>query len=416
MTPLLKDPERRDVGKNEKPGLPLWGDFQDTLGDFWNQTGSPVIRMLSHTVSVLWCQAVIPSAKTWIASSVDRFRQLLSGKPAPRSVANPSNLPMLRIHGALGERWASEKSNRPIRLNQGKQNPWIAAERKVAVLKNPPAPPTLKREHVTLANAAAVEDEIRGLDDIFTGPVQESFLDVLKRPGRSSKPEVTLAPERGPGKEPGRSSGDEREARPEPAKAVVDQAGLSRMEALTRNQEALREEARKLGGRVKRIAESTSDWFSRTEPLNGPDEPILATITEIPDVSCSSEITQTFIPVPPQANVPPVTKLSPPELAPPAPVTTQEPSQGPAQEAVKEKLSAPLPRPESAKVVPPPVQPSPSSQPARPKPPELSYELAEDLQGVEYMVQNNRILSNSISNLVERYFHQAALEEEPNYY
>lgn len=409
MTPLLKDPERRDVGKNEKPGLslPLWGDFQDTLGDFWNQTGFPVTRMLSHTISVLWRQAFIPSIQNWMISSGERLRRLLPGKAPVRSVASPSPMPMLRIHGALGERWASEKNYRPIVLNQGKQNPWIAAERKVSVLKKPPVPPTLKREHVTLANAAAVEDEIRGLDDIFTGPVQESFLDVLKAPGRSSKPEVTLPPERGPGKEPGRISGDDWRARPEPAKATADQPGANpRMEALTRNQEALREEARKLGSRVKNIAESTQDWFSKTEPMSEPDESALATVAEIPYVSYAAETVTAFAPAQPQANVQPMMKAPPPEAAKPTPVTAQEPP----QKVLQEKIPAPAPQPETAKVAPPPVQTP------RPKPPELSYELADDLQGVEYMIQNNRILSNSISNLVDRYFHQAALEEEPNYY
>lgn len=45
----------------------------------------------------------------------------------------------------------------------------------------------------------------------------------------------------------------------------------------------------------------------------------------------------------------------------------------------------------------------------------LDENLTEDLSSCDFMVRNNRILSNSISNLVESYFHQAAQESETDY-
>jgi hypothetical protein len=63
----------------------------------------------------------------------------------------------------------------------------------------------------------------------------------------------------------------------------------------------------------------------------------------------------------------------------------------------------------------------PSSSPAplstaKPEPLRLDHELEEDLNGFDYMLQNNRILSKSISNLVDNYFRNASQEEEPHLY
>lgn len=46
----------------------------------------------------------------------------------------------------------------------------------------------------------------------------------------------------------------------------------------------------------------------------------------------------------------------------------------------------------------------------------LESELEADLDGVDYMVRNNRILSSSITNLVEEYFNRAAQEDDTSYY
>jgi hypothetical protein len=77
----------------------------------------------------------------------------------------------------------------------------------------------------------------------------------------------------------------------------------------------------------------------------------------------------------------------------------------------------PLPKPviRTEKKMPPPL-PKPLPPAAPPAPLRLDHELEEDLNGFDYMVQNNRILSNSISNLVDSYFRKASLEDEPNFY
>jgi hypothetical protein len=73
----------------------------------------------------------------------------------------------------------------------------------------------------------------------------------------------------------------------------------------------------------------------------------------------------------------------------------------------------PAPKAETPKMPAKPV--TPVVLPA-PLPLSLEHELEDDLKSFEYMAQSNRILSNSISNLVDSYFRQAAQEEEPNFY
>lgn len=382
MTPLLKEPEQQDEGNSlfNHGRLSLLADFRVTLTDFWGQTVSPAARMLSQTVSILWKQALIPSVQNWLISTRDRLVWTAKKRPkAPTmQLQNPSELAVLKIHGALGERWTADSEEQPIRVSMSKQNPWVAAEKKFSTLQ-----PTEKKTAKAGKTASSTSmDEIRGLDDIFIEPVQGSFVDVLKKPGRSEKPQRT------PVKEIVKTAAIEKpetQSVPQSLQALQDlqaEAELAafqesaRMQALARTQEALREESRHLGSRVKRIAESTKDWFTKNDFFL--EEAVLQPPPLSSAISFAAYVDEEEV------------VASAPEVKP---------------------IDAPVSKPQSQ-----PLMSRPVSRPVKAKPPELTYELAEDLSGFDYMIQNNRILSNSISNLVDGYFTQAALEEEPNYY
>jgi hypothetical protein len=100
--------------------------------------------------------------------------------------------------------------------------------------------------------------------------------------------------------------------------------------------------------------------------------------------------------------------LAPEQPAKPAPVNPSiQPSakQSPVVRPVEKKAQPPMPS----------SSPAPLST-AKPEPLRLDHELEEDLNGFDYMLQNNRILSKSISNLVDNYFRNASQEEEPHLY
>lgn len=281
----------------------------------------------------------------------------------------------MKIHGALGERWTSDTEDRPIRVNMGKQNPWVAAEKKISTLQ----PTATEPKKVVKTASVTSKDEIKGLDDIFTGPVQGSFVDVLKKPGRSEKPQRTfvkeVAAEKAAMQSPPQTIQTLQDLQAEAELATFQES--ARMQALARTQEALREESRHLGSRVKSIAESTKDWFAKN------------------DFSLEEEA-----------------GLQPPPLSSAVSFTAYVDEETVVASAPEVKpIEAPVSKPQSQ-----PLRARPVSRQVKAKPPELTYELAEDLSGFDYMIQNNRILSNSISNLVDGYFTQAALEEEPNYY
>lgn len=379
MTPLLKEPEQQDDGNasSEQGRLSLLADFRVTLTDFWGQTLSPAARMLSQTVSILWKQALIPALQNWLISTRDRLVWTAKKRPKAPSMElqTSSELAVMKIHGALGERWTSDTEDRPIRVNMGKQNPWVAAEKKISTLQ----PTATEPKKVVKTASVTSKDEIKGLDDIFTGPVQGSFVDVLKKPGRSEKPQRTfvkeVAAEKAAMQSPPQTIQTLQDLQAEAELATFQES--ARMQALARTQEALREESRHLGSRVKSIAESTKDWFAKN------------------DFSLEEEA-----------------GLQPPPLSSAVSFTAYVDEETVVASAPEVKpIEAPVSKPQSQ-----PLRARPVSRQVKAKPPELTYELAEDLSGFDYMIQNNRILSNSISNLVDGYFTQAALEEEPNYY
>lgn len=410
MTPLLKELEQRETGKNQSRlgNLFIFAALEEAVTDFWRQTFRPAGHLLSQTISVFWQQVLVPAVRQGSTNMRERMERLSwTAKRRPKAptmqVKVALETGMCKIHGALGERWASEGEERPIRVNMGKQNPWIAAEKKVLILKSPEQSPRQQPRQALHIQAESQSrrqskaptvfsvDEIRGLDDIFVGPVQTSFMDVLRRPKKSDKtlstppgqaisgPSVTM-PKAGsvPPTVPVTFPVDTTAPETDP---LALQTSV-KMQALARKQAALREESQKLKSRVKHIAESTQDWFVRT------------------DASASTEVS----PSPPLAEVASFASYVSKDVG--ETVSGLIPSLSlPGKDASSVRVAQPASRPENGLL-----------RRAKAKPPELTYELAADLSGFDYMIQSNRILSKSISNLVDGYFHQASLEEEPNYY
>lgn len=410
MTPSVKEPKRQEpVDFGQKPDLNSWAslpcvakDFQMTVTHHWQETVRPVLGMLSQTISVLWGQAFVPAFKRWLSHSGSQLKStLVLQKKRPEIVTDASEaLNLQKVHGALGERWASEQIDRPIRVNSA-QNPWLAAQKKMATL--PPRSATTRKSAQT-GSTGIHDEEIKGLDDIFTTPVQGSFLDVLKKPGRQiDQP----PPAKGAGKQSPKAISPlptpERSVKPEAATSPPVQTEIefpnaaydpNRLAGLLQAQELLREESAKLGKKVKSIAAATQDWFSKNDPHG---------MTEPPGEPA---------PLPQQAAYRLYTDdhLDKPAL----PETSQNTT------PVMEPVQASTPNPNALKKAAPaesqtthsaPLQPSPLAGPVP-----IPVELAQDLDGCDYMIRNNRILSNSISNLVNQYFQQAALEEKPEYY
>ncbi len=374
MTQFLNEPEQPETGMTwgKLFRLGLLTDFRETLSGFWGGTVSPVFRLLSQTISILWGHTLVPAIGNWLAQVQSRLRDFGSLKTRKRTQesATSESLNMRRIQGALGERWSFASGERPIRVNGGKQNPWISAETRMQTLA-----PERKAGKI-LSNQPRHEEEIRGLDDIFVGPVYGSFLDVLNKPGTvtspaKAKPEskldlaeadpfesLTLFAEEDDSVSP---ADEDWQLKPEwQAIAAGDSFSSTRMQNLAQTQAFLREESRKLGRKVKNIAASTKDWFEKQDAAFSQVDLVMAEKVPVPYVSYVSEEVTTF--------------------APARPVVT---------------------RPESAIA---PLEVSNNQ-------PELTYQFGDVTDSCDYMFQNNRILANSISNLVDRYFHKAAEEE-----
>ncbi len=334
-------------------------DLWQVQSNFWGGTVVSVVRMLSQTVGVLAQEGV-----SRLSTKLSALQPKRKGARAGSANAKVAVLPVLfrtsnrmsvyKVHGALGERWTKPADSRPIRLSRGKQNPWVAAE--------------IKNTAVVARIPKTEESEIRGLDDIFTVPVQGSFLDVLhpaerpegRRKRHGVKPAIT----------PIQSDWDLKEP-PEPT--VIQE--IDRMTTLAEKQQRLKVETRKLSKRVKRVADSTQDWFSRQEATFADVAAQLSEKVPAPYQSYVTEGEVIFAPVPPPLQV----------------VKTEE-----------------------SGVV---TRPSPAWQQASVQVSSIPLEIPAALpkgefNGFDYMVQNNRILARSISNLVDRYFDQNALSED----
>ncbi|WMU93433.1 hypothetical protein EMOOHJMP_00241 [Microcystis phage MaAM05] len=373
MTLLLKDPlgdERGLTGFDGDSGL---SSFCRNLGQthlqFWGGPVAAVLRVLSQTVAILAQEGFHRLSQNL------GFLQRKSGgaragaanaKQAalPVALQAPGRMSVYKVHGALGERWTQPVDQRPIRLNRGRQNPWVAAEIKNTSVVVRPSPPE--------------ESEIRGLDDIFTVPVQGSFLDVIQPQDRTAgrrkrsgvKPAIASATP------PDKLTEKQKPQTPEPTVAQE----IDRMTTLAEKQQRLKAETRRLSKRVKRVADSTKDWFS-TQEARFAD--VTAKLTEKIPAPYQSYVTEgevVFAPVPPSpasSSWQVLQSEQPHELHRGNPAWLQTTVQ-----------VASIPR----------EQPGASG--------------SAEFNGFDYMVQNNRILSRSISNLVDRYFDQNTLSED----
>lgn len=358
---------------------PLFNDFRETFHDFWEHIIYPVFHMMGQTFSILWHQVLLPAVHDWVATHKERWAQGGFGrkkaKQNVKSVVTLDSMPLRKIYGALGQRWSEEsRSDRPIRLHAANQNPWIAAEKRTMTL--------ISGESKASMASPVLKDDIQGLDDIFTSPVQGSFLDVVSKKGRGGKAKPAYREARIPLK----PAAVEKQEPVSPGKGSIN-----RMAELAQTHDALRKEAMKLGRRVKSVAESTENWFNREMPKTVSLSIQLDEKVPVPYRSYSLDVASAATPASSPVSTHstagmPVAEVSKPLRA--LPDCVNEPSQAHKSNA-QSRHSAPRPKP---------------------------AELPEDLNGLGYMAQNNRILSNSISNLVDRYFHQASLEEESHYY
>ncbi len=378
MTLLLNDPlgnERGFTGSDEDSGL---SSFIRSLGrtqlNFWGGPVATVLRLLSQTVTILAQEGFNRLGQNLgflQRTSRRTFGVAAKGKAAVRPVAlqAPGPLSMYKVHGALGERWTQSSDQRPIRLNRGKQNPWVAAE--------------IKNTSVVIRPSQPEETEIRGLDDIFTVPVQGSFLDVIQPQGPS------VGKRKRHGLKPITTSGRPQENRvdhqerkkqePQNQEPTMGQ-DIDRMTTLAERQQRLKAETRRLSKRVKRVADSTKDWFSRQEAGFANVAAQLSEKIPAPYQSYATEGEVIFAPVPPS-----------PASAAWQVIQSEQPRVTPQRNPAWLQASVP-------------VSAIPREQP-------VSVASAE-FNGFDYMVQNNRILSRSISNLVDRYFDQSALSED----
>lgn len=378
MTLLLNDPlgnERGFTGSEEDSGLSLFiRSLGQTQLNFWGGPVATVLRLLSQTVVILAQEGFNRLGQNLgflQRTSRPTFGVATKGKVAVRPVAlqAPGPLSMYKVHGALGERWTQSSDQRPIRLNRGKQNPWVAAE--------------IKNTSVVIRPSQPEETEIRGLDDIFTVPVQGSFLDVIQPQGPSvgKRKRHGLKPVTTSGRPQENLVDHQERKKQEPQKQEPTMGqDIDRMTTLAERQQRLKAETRRLSKRVKRVADSTKDWFSRQEAGFANVAAQLSEKIPAPYQSYATEGEVIFAPVPPS-----------PASASWQVLQSEQPRVTPRTNPAWLQASAQV------------------SAIAREQP--VSVASAE-FNGFDYMVQNNRILSRSISNLVDRYFDQSALSED----
>jgi hypothetical protein len=388
MTRLFKESENQQDQMNSSTlahlFAPLFNDFRETFHDFWEQTIYPVLHMISQTFSILWHQALLPAVHRWMTDLRERwlYGGFFGKKKANENVETVvalDSMPLRKIYGALGERWPEgSRSDRPIRVSVGKKNPWVAAEkRSMAVISG--------KQKASMASHV-LKDDIRGLDDIFISPVQGSFLDVISKKGRGGKAKPVSREARIPSK---------------PAAVVTQEVvspskgSLNRMAELAKTHDALRQETLRLGHRVKNIAEATDNWFNREMPDLGILSMELDEKVPVPYHFYSLDVTPAFAPAASAAS-------------------TDLPVQVPVPEVTKSLrvLQNPVKAPQPVSK----FEILPRRTPLRPEPTEFKDEVSDELNGLGYIAQSNRILSKSISNLVDRYFQQASLEKESHYY
>lgn len=443
MTHLLNENDQHEAGNPEarlwaQYGTSLIEDLNDTFDLLWRQIIRPALKAIRNTIAVYWPIAY---------SAPVQARQLKFAQPTCRKVAHTSEafrktyglslesaIAMRKIQGSLGEDWASA-IHAPTRVHQGKSNRWADARQKPAAVAIKPIPPS---ESVIAApssvvkpsgrNAPAANEEILGLDDIFTGPVKGLFLEGIQAASETrvvqpqTSPRVILPQ---PESLPGRTV---TETRP----LLIEKLELEKVEKIEKAEKPCRFDDAVIRqvrwpiadepGTVKHDGvlpdmpmyelyapeETTTAWFSMIEATPeivsqaaapdsepAPVEPDgTADIGQGDDSDRGAECT---------------------DVGGPGQNSSDD---GPAASQTDVAETKPQQKPTSLQT-PKPLQPVAEIKPPKPEARKLFPDyrpLDENESGFDHMARNNRILSRSISNLVDSYFQRAAQEEEPNFY
>jgi hypothetical protein len=334
------------------------------------------------------------------ADSHDMLRREINREIA--GLSSDSTVALRKVQGVLRDKWATAV-DAPIRINHGSAKHWAAPSRQNGMTVKPAE--RARRSSTGISQAPVAGEEILGLDDIFTSPVTEIF---AEKPHYQTKP----APPRGSSERvtvPATST--------EPASGPEDNT-LRFDESLLR--------------KVRWPSPEMLDSLSTAQASEtGEDQSVQSSVAS-PQIAKETEVLRRFLPVLSaksggEADISRTCEsgiasgvgndaYAPENMTEtPDPVAQDhQPVESPA--GISGETASPVLQGElveeyeTAKTMEPL-----HNQPVRERL-KLDDDLQEDLSTFDYMIRNNRILSHSIANLVDRYFYQASQEEEANYY
>jgi hypothetical protein len=456
MTHFWKDSERQDV---EGTSVWLWGkyvapvvyDLAETMMMLWEQTCVPAFKAFGYMTYMLVKTCLLSRFEGIGTATAEYHREQKLTALASKDLRNThrlssqSEMHLRKIQGAIGDNW-SAATHPPLHAQRGKAERWENSRRKHSThVASNPWQNALVSNRAQSSNAPAEHEDIMGLDDIFNRPVSGLFMDEPLQPGQTER---TIRRNASPVTAQSQATQDikgQPAAKKEMARPVATPVpvALGRAE---NNQSVI-------GGRPVYAQGTLSDGGWAEEGRNDDAFGSVADDDALPEptqwVDAADEMIEPLVPptetepakplppnysddVPPGLLVADQTEypvnatpwfaeecenpLAALNNAPASDVPWLTPPEQSSKPASKQPaLPKPVIRPVEKKAPPPPLpKPLPPARP--PEPLRLDHELEEDLNGFDYMVQNNRILSNSISNLVDSYFLKASLEEDANLY
>jgi hypothetical protein len=391
------------------------------------------------------------------------FQQVWAGLTGRRSkfqqvtgITLDSAVALRKVQGALRDNWSSATDS-PIRLHQGALKRWSGARPTIQTLSLQMLALAAKAAQGALANHSG--DEILGLDDIYTAPITGLFLDDKDALPTTPAGKMMYSAETGTpisGKHPHRAprahlseipvvlDAEVLELEPPPIKPV-SQGGKApydgtfdaniRQQVQKRSKDMRDVQGRRSTGKTSRDAGRGNKALplSAYEPPSGPSIPIEPSPkAPKPKPPLSPELRK---PMPAKAQIPPAALTPSPRTA-DSYTALMSPedeelvadwfgmTEGVAEpkyrsrylrdENSSDMLMAGERRLEAAK-----KQYLAANQQRRISIGEqlqLDRELADDLSSMDYIARNNRILNESLTSLVDRYFQKSAMEDESSYY
>jgi hypothetical protein len=334
------------------------------------------------------------------ADSHDMLRREINREIA--GLSTDSTVALRKVQGVLRDKWATAV-DAPIRINHGSAKHWATPGRQNG-MKVKPVEQT-RRSSTGISQAPVAGEEIRGLDDIFTSPVTEIFAD---KPHYQTKPvsaresfERITTP--AASAEPASSPEDNTPRFDESLLRKVRWPSPEKLDSLSTARASETGETQNVQSSVasQQIAEE-AEAIQRFLPVPAAKSEGEADIPKPYESGIASAVGN-------DAYAPENMTETPDPVA-----QDHQPAEHPAGvsgETVGTVLQGELVEDdETAKTLEPL-----HTQPVRERL-KLDDDLQEDLSTFDYMIRNNRILSHSIANLVDRYFYQASQEEEASYY